>query len=188
MQPLMTSDQIQSAVEKLADQIAAVFRRDQLDFANLALVGIRRRGELLAGRVGALLSEKLGHKPLLGALDITMYRDDVLRHAPITIPMGTEMDFRLDDRPVILLDDVLFTGRSVRAALDALVDFGRPRFIRLAVLFDRAGREYPIAADFVGALMDVPPHSVIQVQLKPLDAVDLVCVVPAQKQKERAAL
>jgi pyrimidine operon attenuation protein/uracil phosphoribosyltransferase len=95
------------------------------------------------------------------------------------------MNFRLDDRPVILVDDVLFTGRSVRAALDAMVDFGRPQFIRLAVLFDRMGREYQIAADFVGERVNVDRHSVIVVELKPMDALDRVVIKPNAK-KERA--
>jgi pyrimidine operon attenuation protein/uracil phosphoribosyltransferase len=175
MKLLMNAGQIQDAIEGIKNKIISHLETESVDTAKLALVGIRRRGEIIAGRLSGLLEPHLGFRPPVGALDITMYRDDAMR-SPLTIPLGTEMNFRLDDRPVILVDDVLFTGRSVRAALDAMVDFGRPRFIRLAVLFDRAGREYPIAADFTGRNIDVERDSVIMVQLKPLDDADRVYI------------
>ncbi len=184
MKPLMNAAQIDKALNNISDQILANLLAESADISKLALVGIRRRGEILASRLSDRLSPQLKFKPPVGALDITLYRDDAMR-APLTIPLGTEMNFRLDDRPVILVDDVLFTGRSVRAALDAMVDFGRPQFIRLAVLFDRMGREYPIAADFVGERVNVDRHSVIVVELKPMDALDRVVIKPNAK-KERA--
>lgn len=142
----------------------------------LVLIGIRRRGEIVASRVAAILSQSTGRTFPVGKLDITMYRDDVMGSRPITIPIGTEMNFRIDDRAVVLFDDVLHTGRSVRAALDALVDFGRPRFIRLAVLIDREGREYPIRADFAGKRVQVPRQSLVRVHLSPTDIQDGVFV------------
>lgn len=178
----MNAAQIAESLKNIKDQILVHLKNESVDVSTLVLVGIRRHGEILASRLGALLAPELGWTPLVGALDITLYRDDAMR-APLTIPLGTDMDFRLDDRPVILVDDVLFTGRSVRAALDAMVDFGRPRFIRLAVLFDRVGREYPIAADFVGETIHVDRRSVIGVELKPMDTLDQVVIRPTREKK-----
>lgn len=183
MKPLMNAAQIDEAINNITDHILAALQSESVDVSKLALVGIRRRGEILASRLSDRLAPQLKFKPPVGALDITLYRDDAMR-APLTVPLGTEMDFRLDDRPVILVDDVLFTGRSVRAALDAMVDFGRPQFIRLAVLFDRVGREYPIAADFVGEQVHVDRHSVIVVELRPMDALDRV-VIQSKAKNER---
>ena len=124
-------------------------------------------------------AHRTGKKKIdVGALDITMYRDDLSSRRAITIPQGTDMNFQLDDRPVVLVDDVLETGRSVRAALDALVDFGRPRLIRLAVLIDRGRREFPIAADYVGLhVTETAAHQKIRVKLKPTDPEDGVYLV-----------
>ncbi|MCL2641561.1 MAG: hypothetical protein FWD53_11995, partial [Phycisphaerales bacterium] len=133
----MDQTRISELVASLADQIAADTSLSPTTENPLALVGIRSRGELLAERLAEALRRKGGGHIDVGALDITMYRDDITSRGSITIPQGTEMNFRLDDRPLILCDDVLDTGRSVRAALDALLDFGRPRIIRLAVLIDR---------------------------------------------------
>ena len=171
METLLTATQVEGLISDLTQQILAD-PDIAADPGRLALVGIRRRGEIMAQRIGARL-QRPGASPLdIGALDITMYRDDTVGVRPMTIPMGTVMNFRLDDRPVVLFDDVLHTGRSVRAALDGLVDFGRPRFIRLAVLIDRGGREYPIRADFVGRNLSVPPAARIRVYLKPTDPCD----------------
>lgn len=174
-------------VAQLIHNLASAIQNDP-DIAStpdgeLALIGIRRRGEIVASRVAKVLQQSTGRKVLLGKLDITMYRDDVMGSRPITIPIGTEMNFRIDNRAVILFDDVLHTGRSVRAALDALVDFGRPRFIRLAVLIDREGREYPIRADFASRKMQVPRDSLVRVHLSPTDADDGVWVDSAAAQE-----
>lgn len=184
MKLLMNAGQIQDAIEGIKNKIISHLEAESVETSKLALVGIRRRGEIIAERLSALLEADLGFQPPVGALDITMYRDDPMR-SPLTIPLGTEMNFRLDDRPVILVDDVLFTGRSVRAALDAMVDFGRPRFIRLAVLFDRAGREYPIAADFTGRNIDVERDLAIMVELCPLDERDAVFLVTNHPKRRR---
>ncbi len=174
MQKLMAAEDIAQTVRQISDQILAA--GELMGDSPLALVGIRRRGEVLAQRIAAAIYAEKKRTVEVGALDITMYRDDVVGNRSIIVPMGTEMNFRIDDRPVLLLDDVLHTGRSVRAALDALVDFGRPRFIRLAVLVDRGGREYPISADFVGRRFEIPDESRVRVSLKPIDADDAVFV------------
>ncbi len=170
----MAAEDIAQIVRQISQQILAA--HELMGDGTLALVGIRRRGEVLAQRIATAIRHAHKRPVDVGALDITMYRDDVVGNRAIVIPMGTEMNFRVDDRPVLLLDDVLHTGRSVRAALDALVDFGRPRFIRLAVLVDRGGREYPISADFVGRRFDVPVTSRVRVSLKPIDPDDAVFV------------
>ena len=170
----MAAEDVAQTVRQISQQILAA--GELMSGAPLALVGIRRRGEILAQRIAAAIYAQTGRNPDVGALDITMYRDDVVGNRSIIIPMGTEMNFRIDDRAVLLLDDVLHTGRSVRAALDALVDFGRPRFIRLAVLVDRGGREYPISADFVGRRLEIPDESRVRVSLKPIDSDDAVVV------------
>lgn len=174
MQTLLDAGQIEQLLAALADDILAdpTFHSPE---APVALVGIRSRGELLAQRLAALMASRNKHAgPIdVGALDITLYRDDLGSRAVITIPQGTELNFGLDDRPIILVDDVLETGRSVRAALDALVDFGRPRLIRLAVLIDRGRREFPIAADYVGLhVTETWAGQKIVVHLKPTDAED----------------
>ena len=116
----------------------------------LALVGVRTRGVPLARRLAQLIGESAATEPSVGALDITLYRDDFTTLAPQPITGGTDILFSIDGRTVVVVDDVLFTGRTVRAALDQLIDFGRPARIELAVLVDRGHRELPIRADYVG--------------------------------------
>lgn len=118
--------------------------------AGLALVGIRTGGLHLAERLAAQIESIEGRRPLLGAVDITLYRDDVFRGLPRPEIGPTELPFDLEGVTVVLVDDVLYTGRTIRAALDALMDFGRPRAVQLAVLVDRGRRELPIQADYVG--------------------------------------
>jgi pyrimidine operon attenuation protein / uracil phosphoribosyltransferase len=179
MQTLLDSAQIDRLLADLADEILAdpAFQAPALP---PALVGIRSRGELIAQRLAREIAARRakaagtnGASMDVGALDITLYRDDLASRSSITIPQGTDMNFAIDDRPVVLVDDVLETGRSVRAALDAIVDFGRPSLIRLAVLIDRGRREFPIAADYVGLHV---PHTQrdqqIVVRLKPTDPED----------------
>ena len=144
MQLLLDAAGIESALETMAGAILGDAPAD----AALAVIGIRRRGDVLAERLLPLLgsADDIDH----GALDITLYRDDLHEIGPDAIVRKTEIPFDIDDRYIILVDDVLWTGRTIRAALDALMDLGRPRAIRLAVLADRPGRELPIQADYVG--------------------------------------
>ncbi len=177
MQRLMDADGIQQTIRQLADRLLADEALLSASSEPLALVGIRSRGELIAQRLAAELAKRqTAAVPIdVGTLDITFYRDDLASRRAITVPQGTDMNFRLDDRPVILCDDVLETGRSIRAALDALVDFGRPRLIRLAVLIDRGRREFPIAADYIGLTVNAPSiDQKIIVHLQPTDPEDAV--------------
>lgn len=155
-QRVLGPEDVGRVVARLAHDIHDRFAADEsgpLDIAagSLSLVGVRTGGAHLAERLADALREISGARPPVGVLDITLYRDDVLlaRH-PAPLVRGTEVPFDLSRRYVVLVDDVLFTGRTVRAALDALLDLGRPGCVRLAVLVDRGLRELPVAADFVG--------------------------------------
>ena len=169
----------QSDVARLIDQlvtrIAAAFKPD----SPLNIVGIRTRGEVLAQRVAGRLRNH-GFKQIgRGVLDITLYRDDLSEIGPRPMVRPTRIDVDINGVPLLLVDDVLFTGRSVRAALDALSDFGRPSAIRLAVLVDCAGRELPIQADFVAlTLQTVPQEHRVNVRLAEIDGRDEIVVEP----------
>ena len=139
---------------------------------SLALVGIRSRGVPLARRLARLIGETTGSEPAVGALDITLYRDDFTTLAPQPITRGTDILFSIDGRTVVLVDDVLFTGRTVRAALDQLIDFGRPARIELAVLVDRGHRELPIRADYVGRALSTSRDEAVKVLVREEDGRD----------------
>jgi pyrimidine operon attenuation protein / uracil phosphoribosyltransferase len=147
------------------------------DPKRLALVGIRSRGVPLARRLARLVGEAAGKEPALGALDIALYRDDFTSLAAQPITKGTDILFSLDGRTVVLVDDVLFTGRTVRAALDQLIDFGRPARIELAVLVDRGHRELPIRADYVGRSLSTSREEAVQVLVREEDGKDEVVLV-----------
>jgi pyrimidine operon attenuation protein/uracil phosphoribosyltransferase len=167
---LLNAQQLQEKLHNLARLIAAAAPRD----VPVAVVGIRRRGETLARRLLPLL-ERAGLKPArYGALDITLYRDDLTTIGPCAVVRETEINFDVTDTWLVLVDDVLYTGRSVRAALDALTDLGRPKAIRLAVLVDRGLRELPIQADFVGLRTETEPDNSVDVRLAEVDGVDEV--------------
>jgi pyrimidine operon attenuation protein/uracil phosphoribosyltransferase len=143
----------------------------------VAVIGIRSRGEILAQR---LVKELQGYFPaplLNGTLDITLYRDDLNESKDITRTVrATEIDFDITDKLILLVDDVLYTGRSVRAAMDALMDFGRPRIMRLAVLVDRGRHEYPICADYIGVKTRVEPAKSVRVHFIETDDEDRVII------------
>lgn len=174
MKTILNADQIKDAIEQLADRIIA----DIPDGVEFAFVGIRSRGEIVAQRLAAVASSKLSTQIPCGTLDITLYRDDINDPHSSSQPTvrSTEIDFDINDRIIVLVDDVLYTGRSTRAALDALIDFGRPKAIRLAVLIDRAGREYPIQADYIAATAHEPEGAKVQVNLIETDDIDQVIV------------
>ncbi len=136
---------------------------------DLVIVGIRTRGAFLAQRLVDLIKQIDGHSPLVGLLDITLYRDDLSLIAQQPVVHKTEMDFDIHNKKVILVDDVLYSGRTVRAALDELIDFGRPLFIQLAVLVDRGHRELPIRADYVGKNIPTTIKETVEVRLKECD-------------------
>ncbi len=175
MKTLLSATQVEDALDRLFQAIVKALPTD----SPVAIVGIRTRGQTLAQRlVERLAKERPGLSPETGVLDITFYRDDLSRRRGAPLVRATQIDFDLDDRWVLLVDDVLQTGRSVRAALDALHDFGRPLAIRLAVLIDRGGRELPIAADFVGKKIRVPAHSRVQLKLEESDGEEGVFIIP----------
>jgi pyrimidine operon attenuation protein / uracil phosphoribosyltransferase len=151
------------------------------DMKGLALVGVRSRGVPLARRLARRLEEAAGNTPPVGALDITLYRDDFTTLAAQPITRGTDIPFSIDARTVVLVDDVLFTGRTVRAALDQLIDFGRPARIELAVLVDRGHRELPIRADYAGKTMTTAREEVVQVLLEEEDGRDAVLLLERGK-------
>ncbi|HOW69580.1 MAG TPA: bifunctional pyr operon transcriptional regulator/uracil phosphoribosyltransferase PyrR [Phycisphaerae bacterium] len=153
---LLTAEGVHELMEQLAQAVFESLPRQ----APVGIIGIRRRGEVLAKRLAHKLASRGAQGVAIGSLDITLYRDDLAELGPQAILRQTEIDFDIDGRYIVLVDDVLFTGRSVRAALDALIDLGRPKAIRLAVLVDRPGRELPIQADFVGLKVKQPGVSV----------------------------
>jgi pyrimidine operon attenuation protein/uracil phosphoribosyltransferase len=172
MPVVMDADRIGRTLARITHEILE--RNKTVD--DLALVGIRRRGVPLARRLARTLRELSGHDVPTGALDITLYRDDLMRApaSPQPVVGQTDITFSLDDRRILLVDDVLFTGRTTRAALDALTDFGRPRAIQLIVLVDRGHRELPIRADYVGKNLPTSPEQSVQVRLVETDNVDEV--------------
>jgi pyrimidine operon attenuation protein/uracil phosphoribosyltransferase len=146
------------------------------DIDRVALVGIHTRGAVLAGRLHAILEELSGRQLPLGELDISFYRDDLSVRGPGDQPVvhSTKIDFPLEGMTVVLVDDVLYTGRTVRAAIDALFDYGRPERIQLAVLCDRGHRELPIRADYVGKNLPTAPGERVSVQVTEVDGADRV--------------
>jgi pyrimidine operon attenuation protein/uracil phosphoribosyltransferase len=172
MPVIMDADRIARSLTRIAHEI--VERNKGVE--GLALVGIRTRGVPIARRVARTLRDITGDEVPTGALDITLYRDDLMRHAvgPQPLVRRTEIPFSIDDRKIILVDDVLYTGRTIRAALDALIDFGRPRAIQLICLVDRGHRELPIKADYVGKNLPTSLTESVQVKLQEIDGTDEV--------------
>ena len=159
---------MQEALAAIAGGIAASTAADRL-----ALVGIQSGGAVLARRLERLLAAR-GSAPRLGSIDITLYRDDLAQSTHFPEIRATQIDFDVDGAEIVLVDDVLYTGRTIRAALDALMDLGRPRAVRLAVLMDRGGRELPVAPDFLGRRVEASPKQSVTVQLAETDGVDQV--------------
>jgi|SRR5687767_13688576 pyrimidine operon attenuation protein/uracil phosphoribosyltransferase len=172
MPVVMDADRIGRTLTRIAHEI--VERNKGVD--DIALVGVRTRGVHIARRLARSLKEITGDDVPTGALDITLYRDDLMRQAvgPQPLVRRTEIPFSIDNRKILLVDDVLYTGRTVRAALDALIDFGRPGAIQLVVLVDRGHRELPIKADYVGKNLPTSPEESVQVRLQESDGQDEV--------------
>ena len=172
MPVVMDADRIGRTLTRIAHEI--VERNKGVE--DLALVGVRTRGVHIARRLARALREITGQDIPTGALDITLYRDDLMRQAvgPQPLVRRTEIPFSIDNRKILLVDDVLYTGRTTRAALDALIDFGRPKAIQLIVLVDRGHRELPIKADYVGKNLPTSLKQSVQVRLQEIDGEDEV--------------
>jgi len=170
---LLAADDVRRAITRIAHEIV---ERDR-DLSALAIIGIRARGDALAARIQSAIRANEGTLVPIGAIDITLYRDDLTRIGYAPVVRESEIPFSVDERVVVLVDDVLFTGRTIRAAMDALADYGRPRAIRLAVLVDRGHRELPIRADFVGKNVPTAPGDDVRVHLAEVDGRDEVEVV-----------
>lgn len=163
---------VESALADMADEIISAAPKPE----DLVLVGIRTGGVFLARRLQALLEEKTGRVIPTGVIDINLYRDDWTRVAVKPIVGKTELSFSIDDKRLVLVDDVLFTGRTVRAAMDALMDFGRPAKIELAVLADRGRRELPICANYTGLSVETSPEQRINVYFSEMGKEDMVVI------------
>jgi pyrimidine operon attenuation protein/uracil phosphoribosyltransferase len=165
---ILDRERMERAVVRMAHEIA----ESERDLSAVALVGIRTRGVPLAQRLAATLERNEGTRLLTGSLDITLYRDDLSTVAPQPLLKKTELDFDITGKVIVLCDDVLFTGRTIRAALDGVMDFGRPRAIRLAVLIDRGHRELPIEANYVGKRVPTSSREHVQVLFDETDGSD----------------
>jgi pyrimidine operon attenuation protein/uracil phosphoribosyltransferase len=169
---IMDAARMKRAISRLSSEIV----EENHGAKDLYLVGIRRRGVPLADAIADKIEQLEGQRPLYGILDITLYRDDLSTVGANPIVNRTELDHDIEDKIIVLIDDVLYTGRTIRAALDQLMDFGRPRKVQLAVLIDRGRehRELPIQADFIGKIVPTKQTEIIKVMLKDIDDIDAV--------------
>ncbi len=171
------SEEIEVLFRKLADSVTESIDK----WEDVAFIGIRSGGDHVARHVVNLINERCGCDLPLGALDITLYRDDISKRLVYPEVKATEINFSIDNKDIILVDDVLNTGRSVRAAIDHLMDLGRPKRIRLLVLFDRGGRELPFQAEYVGATIDLAADKIIKLNLP--DGDDKIGVIISEVHK-----
>ncbi|PYS48690.1 MAG: bifunctional pyr operon transcriptional regulator/uracil phosphoribosyltransferase PyrR [Acidobacteria bacterium] len=169
---LMTAQELAATLDRLADEIL-----NANNGRPVVLLGIQRRGVPMARRIAVRITEKAQREPQIGSLDINLYRDDLTRVAFQPVVRKTDVPPHIDDKDVILVDDVLYTGRTIRSALDALCDFGRMRTIQLAVLIDRGHRELPIEANFVGKTITTKDNEVVEVKLTEIDGEDGIYVM-----------
>ena len=170
---IMDSKKIATTVKRLAMEIVERNR----DLSKTAIVGIRTRGVILGKRILETIEKNEGVKLDFGILDITLYRDDLSTIGPNPVVKGTEINFDVTGKDIILVDDVLFSGRTVRAALDSIIDFGRPKTIQLMVLIDRGHRELPIQADYIGKVLPTSKREIVEVRVKEIDGTDEVLIV-----------
>ena len=177
MKQVLTAEELSRALKRMAHQILEHNKGSH----ELVLMGIRTRGIPLAHRLAAVIAEVEGEPVPTGGLDVTLYRDDYARTGPLPLgrtqlPASADGEVGLDGRTVVLVDDVLYTGRTIRAALDALMDYGRPRAVQLAVLVDRGHRELPIRADYVGKNLPTSAEEEVRVHITESDGIDEVLV------------
>ncbi len=174
---IMDESGIMRAITRIAHEI--IEKNKGVD--NLALIGIQRRGVPLAKMIAQKIKEVEGTAVAVGVLDITFYRDDLSMLSEHPVINGTAIDFPINDKKIVLVDDVLYTGRTARAAIDALMDIGRPRMIQLAILIDRGHRELPIRADYVGKNVPTSKSEVVHVKLLDIDKVNAVTIGDVEK-------
>ena len=167
---ILEKDDIDRALQRIAHEIVEKLKTTE----DIAIIGIKNRGAYLGERLALKIEKISGSKIPVGALDITLYRDDLTEASSQPVVHATEIDFDIKGRKIILVDDVLYTGRTIRCALDALIDFGRPGQIQLAVLVDRGHRELPIRADYVGKNVPTSLKEVVEVKLAEADGKDEV--------------
>ncbi|HXW58011.1 MAG TPA: bifunctional pyr operon transcriptional regulator/uracil phosphoribosyltransferase PyrR [Solirubrobacteraceae bacterium] len=177
---VLHEDEVRRALTRIAHEIV----ERNPDPPAPALVGIHRRGALLASRLQGVLEELLGAQVPLGDLDISFYRDDVARRPDAPVVHASHVDFDVSQRTVVVVDDVLYTGRTARAAIEALFDYGRPARVQLAVLADRGHRELPIRPDYVGKNLPTSRSEHVHVRVAELDGVDEVAIAPARVEAE----
>jgi pyrimidine operon attenuation protein/uracil phosphoribosyltransferase len=183
MSRILDAEQVRRALKRIAHEV--VERNG--GSSNLALVGIHTRGVPLARRLAGMIAEIEGPPPPVGTLDISLYRDDTGRGGASARMHPTDVPFDLSDLNVVLVDDVLYTGRTIRSAMDALIDLGRPASIQLAVLVDRGHRELPIRADYVGKNVPTAPNEQVVVQLEESDGADAVLVERDKEERDGSA-
>jgi pyrimidine operon attenuation protein/uracil phosphoribosyltransferase len=182
MKTIMGESEIRRALVRITHEIIEKNR----GIKNLVLIGIKRRGDFIARRIADRIEKNEGKKILIGALDITLYRDDLQLVSETPIIESTNIPFDLSKKMIILVDDVLYTGRTIRAAIEQILDFGRPKAIQLAVLVDRGHRELPIQADFVGKKVPTAKSEIVDVHIKELDEEDCVVIHHYKKAKKKA--
>ena len=169
---VMDARKIKRSIQRMTTEITERNR----NLKNLVIIGIRTRGVHLAKRVNKLIKTLEGVDVSIGVLDITLYRDDFSELEGQHMVKKTEIDFSVAKKDILLVDDVLFTGRTIRAAMDSLIDLGRPKTIQLLVLIDRGHRELPIRADYVGKVLPTSKREIVQVHLKEIDDIDEVLI------------
>ncbi|MBQ9429069.1 MAG: bifunctional pyr operon transcriptional regulator/uracil phosphoribosyltransferase PyrR [Clostridia bacterium] len=166
-----------TALSRAITRIAHEIIEHNRGMENVALIGIRRRGVPLAERIAGRIGQIEGHPPLVGEVDITFYRDDLSTKSDMPVLNAIKVDFDISGRDIVLVDDVIFTGRTVRAAMEALIDLGRPKTVQLAVIVDRGLRELPFRADYVGKNVPTRHSEQISVELCEVDGVDRVTIL-----------
>jgi pyrimidine operon attenuation protein/uracil phosphoribosyltransferase len=179
---LMSAEAVEEAIRQMAREIV-----DAHEGRDFALMGILRRGRPLADRLADSIEDMAGFRPNVGSLATTLYRDDIRSgRSPSSVPSGnTHFDFDVNGTSIVLVDDVLYSGRTVRAAMDEIMDYGRPSRIQLACLIDRGRRELPIQADYLGKAIGSKPGDHVSVRLAELDGEDLVLLEPGYAQDRR---
>jgi len=177
MKKIMSGKEMEGIIRRISASI-----EEEMGLKDIAIIGIRRRGAVIADRIKKYLPE--GNIPV-GYLDITFYRDDFSTVGAHPVVSETEVLFDINDKKIFLVDDVLFTGRTIRAALDALIDMGRPSLVKLFVLIDRGHRELPISADFVGKRVETKKSEMVEVKVKEIDGVDKVLVVGKNEMEKK---